>query len=363
MNLLIVDDHATNLRLLRAQLEAGGHTVFEAANGVEALQVLEREKSVEGVVSDILMPNMDGFRLCLEIRKSRTFSELPFIVYTSTYDSPEDRQLAQSVGADHYLTKPAPVAEILGALHEAAQRTRPRIAALAARQDESHVLKQYNVSLVRKLEERNIEVEKALKNLQTAHVRTQESEGRFRQLAENIREVFFLTDPAGTQMLYVSPAYEGIWKRSTSSLYENPQSGTESIHPDDRAEVFANLEHIQNTGQSDHEYRIIGPDGAIRWIHARSFPIRNNAGEFYRVAGVAEDITARKEADGKIKRLNRVYAVLSGINTLIVRVRDRDELFREACRIAVEDGNFGIAWIGSFDPATLDVTPVAWAGM
>jgi len=75
------------------------------------------------------------------------------------------------------------------------------------------------------------------------------------------------------------------------------------------------------------------------------------------------DITARKEADGKIKRLNRVYAVLSGINTLIVRVGDRDELFREACRIAVEHGGFGIAWIGSFDPATLDVTPVAWAGL
>ncbi len=74
------------------------------------------------------------------------------------------------------------------------------------------------------------------------------------------------------------------------------------------------------------------------------------------------DVTARKEADEKIKRLNRVHAVLSGINTLIVRARDRDELFREACRIAVEHGNFGMAWIGTFDPATQHVTPVAWAG-
>jgi PAS domain S-box-containing protein/diguanylate cyclase (GGDEF)-like protein len=78
--------------------------------------------------------------------------------------------------------------------------------------------------------------------------------------------------------------------------------------------------------------------------------------------GFIRDITARKEAEGKIKRLNRVYAVLSGINSLIVRVHERRELFKEACRITVEHGNFGMAWIGTFDPATQDVTPVAWAG-
>ena len=74
------------------------------------------------------------------------------------------------------------------------------------------------------------------------------------------------------------------------------------------------------------------------------------------------DITEKKQAEVKISRLNRVYAVLSGINTLIVRVHDRDELFREACRIAVEHGKFGLAWLSEFDPVTLDVTPVAWAG-
>src|SRR4029077_3847454 len=73
--------------------------------------------------------------------------------------------------------------------------------------------------------------------------------------------------------------------------------------------------------------------------------------------------TERKLAENRILSLNRVYAVLSGINTLIVRVRDRQELFDEACRIAVEDGNFGMAWIGEFDRTTLEVTPVAWKGM
>jgi PAS domain S-box-containing protein/diguanylate cyclase (GGDEF)-like protein len=78
--------------------------------------------------------------------------------------------------------------------------------------------------------------------------------------------------------------------------------------------------------------------------------------------GVIRDTTERKRADDKIRRLNRVYAVLSGINNLIVRTRDREELFRGACRIAVEQGAFKMAWIGEIDPETLDGKVVAWCG-
>src|SRR6202790_654319 len=105
MEILIVDDIATNLKLLRGALEAEGHTTLEAADGVEALQILAREK-LDAVISDILMPNMDGFRLCHEIRKSETLHALPFIIYTSTYNSPDDMKLAKTIGADKYLMKP-----------------------------------------------------------------------------------------------------------------------------------------------------------------------------------------------------------------------------------------------------------------
>src|SRR2546430_767382 len=168
MNILIVDDHATNRKLLRAQLEAESHGVLEAADGVEALQVLEREP-VDGVVSDILMPNMDGFRFCLEVRKRPKFNSLPFVFYTSTYDSPTDRQLAQTVGADRYIAKPAPTVTILEALQEAAaqqQGTRP--SARETRSDTTYVLKQYNATLVAKLEELNIELTERNQALQQA---------------------------------------------------------------------------------------------------------------------------------------------------------------------------------------------------
>src|ERR1700675_427997 len=107
MNILIVDDIGTNRKLLRVTLEAEGHTTLEAADGVEALQILARE-TVDAYISDILMPIMHGFRLCHEIRKSERLHVLPLIIYTSTYPSPDDMKLAQTIGGDKYLTKPPP---------------------------------------------------------------------------------------------------------------------------------------------------------------------------------------------------------------------------------------------------------------
>ncbi|HLD66455.1 MAG TPA: EAL domain-containing protein [Pseudomonas sp.] len=182
-----------------------------------------------------------------------------------------------------------------------------------------------------------------------------ESEQRFRQLAENIREVFYLADPVHTQMLYISPAYETIWQQSRASLYLDPRSWSASIHPDDQEVLGELLRNLETTGRNDCEYRIVRPDGSARWIHDRMFPILDDAGQLCRVAGIAEDITERREQQLRIDRLSRIQAMLSGINAAIVRLHDRQALFDEACRIAVEHGKFGLAWIGLLDKVTLAV--------
>ncbi len=168
MNLLVVDDIATNRKLLCVTLEAQGHTTLEATDGVEALQILDRE-TVDAVISDILMPNMDGFTLCHEIRNSERLRTLPFIVYTSTYTSTEDIKLAQTVGADKYLTKPAPASAILAALWEVMNKenTSPAPSTLGA--TGTQVLKPYGRALVHKLEEKNTELKDALEKIQRAH--------------------------------------------------------------------------------------------------------------------------------------------------------------------------------------------------
>jgi len=120
------------------------------------------------------------------------------------------------------------------------------------------------------------------------------SEERFRQLTENIREVFYLTDAKSYQLLYVSPAYEQVWGRTCQSLYETPNSFLDAVHPDDREVArYAFGNHVPFM----HEYRIARPDGSLRWIWDRGFPIRDNKGQVYRLAGIAEDVTERKRAE------------------------------------------------------------------
>lgn len=128
-----------------------------------------------------------------------------------------------------------------------------------------------------------------------------ESNERFRQLEESIREVFWLRDPVKNTMLYLSPAYEAIWGRTLGTLYSSPQTWEEAIHPEDRHHVIQAMSTKQVDGTYNEEYRIVRPDGSIRWIHDRAFPIRNSGGNVYRIAGIAAEITKRKVAEQKLQ--------------------------------------------------------------
>ena len=120
---------------------------------------------------------------------------------------------------------------------------------------------------------------------------------------------------------------------------------------------------LANQPEAMHrESEILTCSGERRLIRWNNSVLRSGAGDVIGTASIGEDITEQKRAEIRIKRLNRVYAVLSGINTLIVRVRDRGELFREACRIAVESGQFPLAWVAVADPHDQLVKAVAWAG-
>lgn len=143
------------------------------------------------------------------------------------------------------------------------------------------------------------------------------SEERFRQLAENIHEVFWMSSLESASILYVSPAYERIWGRSCESLYQQPKAWLEAIDPNDRDRVLTALEK-QQQGDYDQEYRIVRPDGEMRWIRDRVFPIRDEQGLVYRLAGIAEDITTRKQAEADLSRQNRQRQLFAEI-TLKIR--------------------------------------------
>jgi PAS domain S-box-containing protein len=119
----------------------------------------------------------------------------------------------------------------------------------------------------------------------------------FRQFAENSRDVFWMYDAIEEQHLYISPAYERIWGQTRENLYANPYLFLETIHPEDQERVRVAIETTRQGENQDIEYRIVRPNGEVRWISDRGFPIRNPSGQIYRFAGIAEDITDRKQAE------------------------------------------------------------------
>ena len=190
------------------------------------------------------------------------------------------------------------------------------------------------------------------------------SEERFRELAENIQDAFFVIAGDLSRTLYMSPAYTQIWGRPWAGMTHRPLPWMDSIHEQDveRIQRETAQDPLGMGAKRELEFRIVRPGGELRWINARTFPIVEDNGSISRVVGVATDVTQRKQSEAKIEHLNRVHGVLSGINSLIVRVADRNELFREACRLAVEYGRFRMAWCSWLDPQTSQLTPVAWAG-
>ena len=166
--------------------------------------------------------------------------------------------------------------------------------------------------------------------------RLDEREERFRQVAENIREVVWMSDLENDEVLYVNSAYEEVWGRSAESLYDDPTSFLDAIHPDDRERVEAALD-TQVVGGYDEEYRIVRPDGERRWVHDRAVPVENDSDDVSRIVGVASDITERREQEQKRERIiTRVTDAIVEVNadwqfTLVneqaERLYDMDETY------------------------------------
>ncbi|MCW9023857.1 MAG: MASE1 domain-containing protein [Gammaproteobacteria bacterium] len=155
------------------------------------------------------------------------------------------------------------------------------------------------------------ERQQAEHSLRQSHQQLKESELRLRQVSDNIKEVFWLADAKTGDVIYASPSYENIWETKVEALLEDSNNWTKPIHSDDVNEVVTSFEKLSKGTKFDYEYRIVQRDGSIRWIHDKGFPVYNESGELYRIAGIAEDITERKEAAENRKQQQEELARLS----------------------------------------------------
>ena len=231
MKILVVDDREDNLYFLKVLLGGSGHAVHCCLNGEEALRYLEYE-NVDLIISDILMPVIDGFQLCRKIKADERTAMIPLIFYTATYTGPQDEELAMKVGASRFIIKPCEPSvllhEVEAAYEEACQHKANAVVPLKTSEEE--VFKLYSERLVRKLEQKMLELETEVAARKETEKVLASSEKRYRQLYNSIRDAILVTDTS-RQITDWNPAFaamfgyaaDEILGRSTRMIYDSDE--------------------------------------------------------------------------------------------------------------------------------------------
>ncbi len=181
----------------------------------------------------------------------------------------------------------------------------------------------------------------------------------FRQFAERLEEVVWMSSVGIDEIHYVNPAYEEVWGRSRESLYEEPMSFLEGVHPEDRERVRETIPQ-RARGEYDEVYRVIRPDGSVRWVRDRAYPI-GEGGEVRRIVSIAEDVTERRRRQRRLERANRLNRLCQEITHLVITTPDRQTLEQRVCDRLAEAYRF--VWIGGLAPGGTRVISRVWAGV
>ncbi|MGI8906136.1 MAG: hybrid sensor histidine kinase/response regulator [Candidatus Sumerlaeaceae bacterium] len=335
--ILVVDARASTRTQLGGMLQSQGFSVIEASDGVEALQVLSNQ-AVNAVISAILMPRIDGYQLLRRIRATESLWRLPVLIYTSVFATAEDVELAFKLGADEVLERPVPDATIVAVLQRFFTDPlylRERSGQKSSPTDLREFTVDYSTRLVGKLVEKSEGLLAAQNGLnllnkmlvaQAAQLR--ESEQRFRQLAEHIREVFWVATCEPLAFSYISPAWEHTWGMGASDSVVDMEDWLDRIHSEDRQRVRKAIENRAVSGAYEQEYRIVRPDGTIIFIFDRGFPVSGSSPSCQRFVGIAEDITRQKQVTEQLVESREELRALA-IKLQYAREAEREAIARE----------------------------------
>ncbi|MBN1534833.1 MAG: PAS domain S-box protein [Spirochaetes bacterium] len=318
--ILVADDIEENLYLLRALLEGHGYSVEQAANGSEAL-VSALAVLPDLIITDILMPVIDGFTLCRIWKSDRRLLRIPFIFYTATYTDPLDEQLAIDMGADAFIIKPTEPEDFLKrvedvlVLSEQGKLSVPK----KPRAGDETILKNYNEALIRKLEHKMLVLEKANRDLESemlardrAEKALWESEQRYRSLFENSMDGVLLTEPNGS-ILSANPEACRIFGRTEEEIIRIGRNGV--VDQNDTA-LHEALTERDRTGRFTGELTLLRSDGSRFPCEVSSAMFRDSDGNL-KTSMVLRDITERKNNE------RTLIAALQEKNTLIKEIHHR----------------------------------------
>lgn len=259
--ILNVDDNDGARYAKNRILQGAGFEVVEATNGTDALDMVKRLNPAL-VLLDVKLPDINGIEVCRRI-KANPESAMVLVLQTSAaLTGRADKIRGLEGGADNYLAAPIEADELIA-----------------------------NVN--------------ALLRMRQTQVQLRDSEERFRQITDNIDDVFWMFAVPEGDLIYVSPAYSDIWGGSLEALRQRPEGWLDAVHPEDRERIAQRWRQLRQAPNYDDEFRILGPDGRMHWVRDRLFAVRNARGDVYRVARVTSDITARKEMEALLRAADR----------------------------------------------------------
>lgn len=340
--ILVADDQAQNRYFLEALLRGHGFDVETAENGARALE-LSRNNPPDLLISDILMPEMDGFELCRAWRSDERLKAIPFLFYTATYTEPKDERFAMSLGADRFLIKPMEPEALLVAIREGLKDGESRRD--ASLESEMDFLRQHNEALFRKLD-------KKIRDLE-------ESQQLVSSLLDNSPSLIYIVDDEG-RFLHLNRQLEISMRHSRQEIVGRTR---EAFLPPDVAATFrANDLRVLETG-TPLTFEEVGqePDGEHTYFTVK-FPLRDKEGRPYAVCGISTDISDRKQLERDLRRITDLHVMLYHLNRALRTATSEDELLEAACQVCAEHGKFDLVWIGKVPPDSLPIRPDFQAG-
>jgi PAS domain S-box-containing protein len=295
---LIADDNSQNLYLLESILKGYGFTTISAKNGVEALEIAAKNPP-DLIITDILMPVMDGFELCRRWKADPELNQIPFIFYTATYTDPRDEQFALSLGAERYVTKPQKPDILIGIVREVLEEAGRERAPQAGTtfEEEMESLREYNDVLFRKLQRKVKQLEEEIRRCNRIEENLRESEKFLNNIVEHIPNMIFVKDALDLRFVkfnksgeeFIGLAQGECIGKSDSDLF--PKTQAEHFIESDREVLRSKI--LKDIPEETIQTRNKGE----RILHTKKLPILDEKGNPKYLLGISEDITERKELE------------------------------------------------------------------
>jgi len=299
---LIADDQEDGRLLLRAILEGSGYDVIEASQGQEALSLAQGHHPGL-IVSDVLMPVMDGFSLCRACKQDEALKAIPFVFYTATYTDQRDRDFALNLGADLFIVKPLDPSEFLRLIQELldAYARGAIVAKPIAYASEESYLKEYNEALIHKLEDKLLELEQANRDLER-------SEKRYREILDEIDDGYYEVDLKGAFTFFNNSLCEILGYAPDELMGMNYRA---LIDESNVKMVFSLFNQVFTTGHviKATDWELIRKDGTRRIVEISIALMRGEDAQPYGYRGIARDITEQKRLQEQFIQSQKIETI------------------------------------------------------